>query len=100
MLIWEPLIYPDENMEPQPYLAESWESNQDLTEWTFHLKEGITFHDGSPLTAQVAVDNLMGIHENYTPLPTLDRMEVIDDLSFKIFLTAPTPALPDLLVFF
>ena len=100
LLIWEPLIYPDENMEPQPYLAESWEPNQDLTEWTFKLKNGIIFQDGSPLTAQAAVDNLMGIHENYTPLPTLDRMEVMDDLTFKIILTDPTPALPDLLVFF
>ena len=100
LMVWEPLLYPDENLEPQPYLAESWEPNEDLSEWTFHLKPGITFHDGSPLTAQVAVDNLMGIHENYTPLPTLDRMEVVDELTFKILLTEPTPALPDLLVFF
>lgn len=100
LMVWEPLLYPDEKLEPQPYLVESWEPNQDLTGWTFHLKEGIAFHDGSPLTAQVAVDNLMGIHENYTPLPTLDRMEVLDDLTFKIFLTESTPALPDLLVFF
>ena len=100
LMVWEPLVYPDENLEPQPYLAESWEPNLDLTEWTFYLKEGITFHDGSSLTAQVAVDNLLGIHENYTPLPTLDRMEVVDELIFKIVLTEPTPALPDLLVFF
>ena len=100
LMVWEPLIYPDENLNPQPYLAESWAPNQDLTEWTFVLKEGITFHDGSPLNAQVAVDNLMGIHENYTPLPTLDRMEVVDNLTFKIILTDPTPALPDLLIFF
>lgn len=100
LLVWEPLLYPDENLDPQPYLAESWESNQDLTEWTLQLREGITFHDGSALTAQVAVDNLLDIHENYTPLPTLDRMEVVDELIFKIILTEPTPALPDLLVFF
>ncbi|MBN1264001.1 MAG: hypothetical protein JXA25_00805, partial [Anaerolineales bacterium] len=100
LMVWEPLVYPDENLNPQPYLATSWEPNDDLTEWTFHLREGITFHDGTPLTAEVAVQNLMGIHENYTPLPTLDSMEVIDDLSFRIILTEPTPALPDLLVFF
>ncbi len=100
LMVWEPLLYPDENLEPQPYLAESWEPNDDLSEWTFYLQEGITFHDGSSLTAQVAVDNLLGIHENYTPLPTLDRMEVVDELTFKIILTEPTPALPDLLVFF
>lgn len=100
LLVWEPLLYPDENLVPQPYLVEIWEPNQDLSEWIFYLKEGITFHDGSLLTAQVAVDNLLAIHENYTPLPTLERMEVIDDLTFKIILTEPTPALPDLLVFF
>jgi peptide/nickel transport system substrate-binding protein len=98
--VWEPLVYPDKNMNPQPFLASSWESNQDATEWTFHLREGISFHDGTPLTAEVAVENLLGTHENYTPLPTLDRIEVIDDTSFKIILTDPTPALPDLLVFF
>jgi ABC-type transport system substrate-binding protein len=98
--VWEPLLYPDENLNPQPYLAESWESNEDLTAWTFKLKEGISFHDGSPLTAEVAVDNLMEIHENYTPLPTLDRMVVVDESTFTIYLTESTPALPDLLVYF
>jgi peptide/nickel transport system substrate-binding protein len=38
-------------------LAESWESNPEGTEWTFHLQEGVTFHDGSELTAQVVCDN-------------------------------------------
>jgi len=98
--VWEPLLYPDENLNPQPYLAESWEANEDLTAWTFKLREGITFHDGTPLTAGVAVDNLMGIHENYTPLPNLDRMVVVDDSTFTIYLTESTPALPDLLVYF
>lgn len=98
--VWEPLIYPDENLNPQPWLAESWEPNDDLTEWTFHLRPGILFHDGTPLNAEAAVMNLTGIHENYTPLPTLDSMEVIDELSFRILLTDPTPALPDLLSFF
>ena len=100
LMVWEPLVYPDENLNPQPYLAASWEPNEDKTEWTFHLRDGITFHDGTLLTADVAVQNLMGIHENYTPLPTLDSMEVIDGLTFSIRLTEPTPALADLMVFF
>lgn len=100
LMVWEPLIYPDENLNPRPFLAASWEPNSDMTEWTFHLRDGITFHDGTPLTADVAVQNLMGIHENYTPLPNLDFMEVIDGLSFKIILTRPTPSLPGLLAYF
>ncbi|HLA42358.1 MAG TPA: ABC transporter substrate-binding protein [Aggregatilineales bacterium] len=38
-----------------PALAESYESSEDLTEWTFHLREGVTFHDGSSLDANDVV---------------------------------------------
>ncbi len=34
-----------------PLLATSWESNADGTEWVFHLREGVTFHDGEPMNA-------------------------------------------------
>lgn len=34
-----------------PVLAESWEANADSSVWTFHLREGVTFHDGTPLDA-------------------------------------------------
>ncbi|HLT69534.1 MAG TPA: ABC transporter substrate-binding protein [Acidimicrobiales bacterium] len=37
--------------EVVPLLAEDYESNEDLTEWTFHLREGVTFHDGTSLDA-------------------------------------------------
>lgn len=36
-------------------LAESWEVSEDLTEWTFTLREGVTFHDGSTLDANDVV---------------------------------------------
>jgi ABC-type transport system substrate-binding protein len=36
-------------------LAESYESNDDLTEWTFHLRQGVTFHDGTSLDANDVV---------------------------------------------
>lgn len=35
-----------------PRLAESFSSNADATEWTFVIRSGVTFHDGSPLTAE------------------------------------------------
>jgi peptide/nickel transport system substrate-binding protein len=36
----------------EPLLAESWEANDDQSVWTFHLREGATFHDGSPCDAE------------------------------------------------
>ncbi len=49
------LGYEPGGTEVQPRLAESYESNDDLTEWTFHLREGVKFHDGSSLDANDVV---------------------------------------------
>ena len=45
------LAYEVGGTEVVPALAEDYESNDDLTEWTFTLREGVTFHDGSALDA-------------------------------------------------
>jgi len=45
------LTWYDENYEPAPDLAESWETSPDGTTWTFTIREGMTWHDGEPLTA-------------------------------------------------
>jgi peptide/nickel transport system substrate-binding protein len=45
------LIQHSNDLVPQPELAESFESNGDATEWTFKIRKGVEFHDGSPLTA-------------------------------------------------
>ncbi len=41
----------------QPALATSWEANEDATRWTFQLREGVTFHDGTPFNAEAVVFN-------------------------------------------
>ena len=49
------LAYEVGGVEVVPSLAEDHESNEDLTEWTFTLREGVTFHDGSALDANDVV---------------------------------------------
>lgn len=44
-------------------LAESWTSNDTLDEWRFKIRSGITFHDGSPLTAETVAANLAKFRE-------------------------------------
>ncbi len=53
--VYERLVDVTPNFEVVPELAESWESNEDGTEWTFHLRQGVKFHDGSDLTADDVV---------------------------------------------
>ena len=42
----------DKHYEPTPDLATSWETSADGTTWTFHIREGMKWHDGVPLTAR------------------------------------------------
>lgn len=49
---YEGLTRQDSNLETVGAAAESWEFNEDLTVITFHLREGLTYSDGSPLTAE------------------------------------------------
>ena len=43
--------------ETIPALAESWEASEDGLEWTFTLREGVTFHDGEPFNAEAVCFN-------------------------------------------
>jgi peptide/nickel transport system substrate-binding protein len=51
------LAYEIGGTEAVPSLAESWEPNDDLTVWTFHLRDGVTFHDGSAFDATDVIES-------------------------------------------
>jgi oligopeptide transport system substrate-binding protein len=51
-LAYEGLTRLDTNQQTVPAAAESWEYNDDATQITFHLRQGLTYSDGSPLTAE------------------------------------------------
>ncbi|MDH3679612.1 MAG: ABC transporter substrate-binding protein [Acidimicrobiia bacterium] len=56
--ITDGLFVTDTNGEIQPYLVESVEPNDDFTEWTMTIKDGITFHDGTPLDGEAVKYNI------------------------------------------
>ncbi len=61
-LLFDALVKKDEHFEMQPWLATSW-SQPDALTWVFHLRDGVRFSDGRPLTAEdVAwtIDSLIG----------------------------------------
>ncbi len=55
--VFDALVRYDENGIAQPYLAESWTSNEDFTSWDLKIREGITFHDDTPLNAEAVAAN-------------------------------------------
>jgi peptide/nickel transport system substrate-binding protein len=50
-LVYNKLVNVDPSFQPVPELAASWSVSEDGKTWTFLLEEGVTFHDGKPLTA-------------------------------------------------
>lgn len=56
--MYETLITFDENQEMVGGLAKSWEVSDDSLTYTFHLQEGVKFHDGTDFTAQSVIDNI------------------------------------------
>ena len=78
-----------------PKLAVSWESNEDATEWTFHLREGVKFHDGEPFNAEAVKYSIsktteLGIGSAYIWDP-VEEMEVVDDYTIKFKLSYSAP---------
>lgn len=85
--MYETLTFYDETADPpvQPKLAESWVSNEDGTEWTFTLRQGIKFHDGSNMTAEAVKYSIersinMGL---FPHLIGISSVEVVDDYTVK-----------------
>ncbi|MFJ2031750.1 TIGR04028 family ABC transporter substrate-binding protein [Streptosporangium sp. NPDC087985] len=86
-------------LEIEPWIASSWEVNADSTEYTFHLREGVTFADGTPLDATVVAANfdVYGLGNEKLKLPpaefvnNYERSEVIDPHTVKFFFKQPSP---------
>lgn len=57
-LLYQGLFELDPFFVPQPVLCEDWTVSEDGLRWTFTLKNGVVFSDGTPLTAQIAASAL------------------------------------------
>ncbi|WP_147280116.1 ABC transporter substrate-binding protein [Marinitenerispora sediminis] len=85
---------PDGTVEP--WLARSWEVSEDGTRYTFHLREDVTFHDGTPFDAEAVKINLDRIADPETGSQYAAQLiepyassEVLDDHTVEVELTEP-----------
>ncbi len=56
--VFDTLTLLDEDGEPVPNLATEWTHDEDFTEWTFTIREGVRFHDGTELDGEAVAENL------------------------------------------
>jgi peptide/nickel transport system substrate-binding protein len=101
---------PDDVYKACPALAESWTNNADFTEFTFKLRDGVLWHDGTPLTApdiKFWLDlayNGAKVGDKTRPaarykayLGDIKQVDVVDPKTVKVTLSTSTPYYMDLL---
>ncbi|WP_162942058.1 ABC transporter substrate-binding protein [Desertimonas flava] len=102
--IYDPLVVRAADGSYQPYLAESVEPNEDFTVWTVTLRDGVMFHDDTPLDAEALVANftdyLMAEDSEVAgddQLGQVEELALIDELTVEYRLVAPNAVFPDIL---
>lgn len=94
-LIFEPLFVVSERLEIEPLLADSWKVSEDQLTWTFVLKRGIKFHDGTPLNAEAVKFSLERHKEGSHPqlVKIVEEIKVVDEYTVALRLEKPYPLL-------
>ena len=95
--MFDSLVFPEPDGTYSPALAESWDVSDDGTTYTFHLRQGVTFHNGAPFTA----DDVVFSWETYKqPEVTYannwliaDNVEKIDDFTVEVSTAEPNALL-------
>lgn len=96
--VYEPLVTLGSDYTVKPGLAERWELVDPLT-WRFHLRHGVTFHDGRPFTADDVVWSWTGRQFLPTAVTaTLTTVTKVDDFTVDFVSSTPNLRLPDQLV--
>ena len=99
----EPLLFGGENWgdKIEPVLAESWDISDDGLVYTFHLRQGVKWHDGTPFTAEDVVftfeavqleENAIDWRPNLIQGDQPMQFEAVDDYTVKVTLSQPDAA--------
>jgi len=85
--------YNSETNEVEPWLATEWTKNDDGTVWEFKLREGVTFHDGTPLTAESVKKSIertinMALGASYI-WSSVSAIEAVDEQTVRFTCTQP-----------
>ncbi len=92
--LYDTLVYPTPDGGVKPNVAERWETSEDGLTWTFYLRDDVTFHDGSKLTADdvaFTMDRLVEIGEGYGYMFSgkVKSTEALDDYTVQFKLAEP-----------
>ena len=95
MHIHETLVRADEKGDIQPALATSWASSEDKLTWTFKLRQGVRFHDGTPFNAAAVKATFERIRDTATASPrrsaiaSITSVDLVDEHTIALVTKEP-----------
>jgi ABC-type transport system substrate-binding protein len=98
--MFETLTTVDDDGHVRPLLAERWAASPDGLTWTFTLRRGVRFHDGTPFNAQAVVANFNHVldpnlkYGRAGEYPVLKRTEAVDEHTVRFHLSQPWGPFP------
>lgn len=103
--IYEGLVRLDEKQRPEPSLSDKWTVSDDGLVWTFHIRDGMLWHDGAPFTAEDAEftveailnSNVVSVYKKQ--LQNVATFAAIDSNNFKIVLRKPNSFTAEMMTF-
>jgi len=99
-IVYDTLVTLDNDLKVQPLLATSWEVSEDYKDYTFHLRKGVKFHDGTPFNAEAvrfSFNRLLDVGKvcigSWMQIADKESVKVVDEYTVKIHLIKPYPGL-------
>jgi peptide/nickel transport system substrate-binding protein len=95
--LYEPLIWYDPSQSPPfvPALATSWQSSDSSQTWTFQLRQGVKFHDGTPFNAtavKYSIERTMALGQGAAFIwSPVKEVNALDTYTVQFILSSPTP---------
>lgn len=100
-LVYDSLFWSQVKADPEPWLAEQAESSDGGKLWTVTLRDDVTWHDGTPFTADDVAFSYdyykrqAGASGRYAhhvfDVPSFERAEIVDKTTIKLFFATPAP---------
>lgn len=88
--VFEGLVKPDKSGDLIPAVASEYEVSEDAKVYTFTLRDGITFHDGTPVTAEdvkYSIERYAEIQGEGSAFSILESVEIVDEKTVKVNLS-------------
>lgn len=93
MLVYDTLFGNDDDLNPQPQMVGKFEVSEDKLTYTFTLRDGLKFHDGSPVASKDVIASLKrwAVRDNVGQrlFSFVDRLEAVDAKTFRMILSKP-----------